>query len=127
MRDKKAFFTVLAIIMMFTFSPVYAIAEVPTANDDATIEAMILNPGMASSCQNDFVLENLDQEEAELMLVLGNEEFIQDQIGGKEAKAYGLQDSLSTAMVNGKNVQQDDIATIFNIGQNSKIRLHCLE
>ena len=127
MRDKKAFFTVLAIIMMFAFSPVYTIAGIPTANDDATIEAMILNPGMASSCQNDFVVENLGQEEAELKLVLGNEEFIQDQIGGNEAKAYGLQESLSKAMFIGKSVQQDDIATIFNVGQNSKIRLHCLE
>ncbi|GJL77620.1 MAG: hypothetical protein NPINA01_06090 [Nitrospinaceae bacterium] len=127
MREKKAFFTVLAIILMFTFSPVYAFAEVPAGDDDAAIEAMILNPGMASSCQNDFVIENLDQDEAELKLVLGNEEYIQDQIGGKEAKAYGLQNSLSSAMIKGKSVEQDDVAIIFNVGQNSKIRLHCVE
>lgn len=127
MREKIGFYTVLAIILMFAFSPVHAIAEIPIDNDDASAEAILLNPGMAASCQNDFVLENLDQEEAELQLVLGNEEFLNDQIDGNEAKAYGLQQSLSLAMLQGQNVQQDDIATIFNTGQTSRIRLHCVE
>lgn len=90
-------------------------------------EAVILGPGMASSCQNDFIVENLDASEVELKIVLGNEDFKTDWLKAMESKAYGLQGSLSQAHLEGKNVSSGDVATIFNADTSTRVRLHCLE
>lgn len=93
----------------------------------STPEALILNPGMTSSCQHDFVIENLDVTDVEFKITLGNEEWIQDRINAKESKAYGLQGSLSQAKQEGRNVFSDDVATISNSDASARIRLHCME
>lgn len=90
-------------------------------------EALILNPGMASSCQHDFVVENLGVSEVEFKITLGNEEWMKDRINAKESKAYGLQGNLAQAKQEGRHVFTDDVATIFNIDNSSRIRLHCME
>ena len=76
----------VAVIMVFGFT-LYSQADVSAVRVNSGNEALILNPGMASSCQNDFVIENLDNEAAELKVILGNEEFMEDRIEGKSAKA----------------------------------------
>ncbi len=102
-------------------------AEVPPEDKRLTNGTFILHPGMAGSCQNDFIVENLNADQAELTVILGEEEFLKDRIDGKKAKAYGLQHNLATAFIQGKQVRPDDVATVFNVGDKSNLRLHCME
>jgi hypothetical protein len=88
--------------------------------------SLILTPGMVSSCQNDFIVENLDKDSAEIKIVLGNEEYANDKIESRDAKAYGLTFSLADAKMKGKSVQMNDVASILNTGE-AKVKLHCLE
>lgn len=125
MRIRISFLCLLAVFLMLGFAANLSMA-LPVEEDIAP-EAMILNPGMASSCQNDFIVENIGDELAELKLVLGNEDFMNDRILKNDAKAYGLMNSISMANMQGKNVSMDDVATIFNIGDNARIKVHCIE
>lgn len=113
--------------LLFVLVLVMVCAEVGESSSGSSPEALILNPGMHSSCQNDFVIENLEGSEVELKITLGNEEWMKDRINAMEAKAYGLQANLSQAKLEGRQVFSDDVATIFNGDQTAKIRLHCME
>ena len=63
----------------------------------------------------------------ELKIVLGSEEWRKDTIKAMESKAYGLQANLAQAHLEGKNVFSGDVATVFNIDDMARIRLHCVE
>jgi len=127
MRQNNVFLYFLVFLGVLVFASPNSSMASPSDSKVMETEAIILSPGMASSCGNDFVVENLDNRDAELQVVLGNEEFLKDKIQGNDAKAYGLHGSLTEAMLKGKSVQSDDIATIYNIGEKSNIRLHCVE
>ena len=90
-------------------------------------EALILGPGMAVSCQEDFVVENTGAGAAELQIVLGNDEFLSDRVQASEAKSYGLRQSLSLAKMQGLPVDFDDVATIVNTDEKENIRVVCPE
>ena len=90
-------------------------------------EALILGPGMAVSCQEDFVVENTGAGAAELQIVLGNNEFLSDRVQASEAKSYGLRQSLSLAKMQGLPVDFDDVATIVNMDEKENIRVVCPE
>ncbi len=127
MRERIRMSFALIFFAAVVFAWVPAAAEVPPEDKELINGTLILHPGMSGSCQNDFIVENLNADEAELKLVLGEEEFLKDRIDGKKAKAYGLKDTLSTAFIQGKQVRPDDIATILNVGDKSNLRLHCME
>ena len=112
-------------IIGYAFNPVEARESL--SDSASSPEAAILDPGTVSSCQNDFVVENMDQSEAELKIVLGNEEFITERFKAREFKAYGIQGSLSQALLEGKRVSMSDWATIFNTDKSARVRLHCAE
>lgn len=113
------------LIMGFVFDQAEARESMST--ETSSPEAIILGPGMASSCQNDFVVQNMNEGDAELKIVLGNEEFKTDWLKAMESKAYGLQGSLSQASLEGKKVSSTDVATVVNIDQNAQIRVFCVE
>lgn len=115
----------LFVVMGFVFNQ--AEARESMSQGTSSPEAIILGPGMASSCQNDFVVQNLNEGDAELKIVLGSEEFKTDWLKAMESKAYGLQGSLSQASLEGKKVSSNDVATVVNINENAKIRLFCVE
>ncbi len=127
MKMTNMFLYVIAlfVIMGFVFNQAEAREGMPEGTSSP--EAIILGPGMASSCQNDFVVQNLNEGDAELKIVLGSEEFKTDWLKAMESKAYGLQGSLSQANLEGKKVSSNDVATVVNIDQNARIRLFCVE
>lgn len=124
MRKNKVplYFAAVFAITVFAFNP--AAAEMSLKTMDTS--ALILTPGMVSSCQNDFVVENLDGDSAEIKIILGNEDYADDMIKSKTAKAYGLTHSLAEAKMKGKSVQMNDVATVSNTGK-TEVRLHCME
>lgn len=127
MKKTSCFLFVFVFFAMMGYAFNLAEASEGTPPIVSSPEAIILGPGMASSCQNDFIVENLNESEAEFKIVLGNEEFKKDWLKAMESKAYGLQGSLSQAHLEGKNVSSGDVATIFNTDQNARFRLHCME
>ena len=114
---------VLGIAIGFSFQSL----AMPPANENVVSESVILAPGMGSSCETDFIVENMSNDRAELRMTLGEEDFKRDQIDPNDAKAYGLLHSLSIANSQGKRVASDDEATIFNTSEDAKIGLHCME
>jgi hypothetical protein len=86
-----------------------------------------LKPGMLSSCQNDFIIENAGKNDAEYLLILGEEDYVKGKINGNAAKAYSLSQSIGAAKMEGMPVESDDVATIVNMGDNTKIKLYCVE
>ncbi len=105
----------------------FSISSANAPEDQFFDEAAILNPGMAISCQNDFIIENIDNSEAEYLMMIGNEKFINEKINANEAKAYGLAHSINQAKSAGKLVDADDVAIVFNLGVQSKLKIHCME
>jgi len=98
------------------------------AMDDEFSEGIYtLEPGMSTSCQNDFIVENAGKDDAEFLMLLGEEEYVKGNIDGNHAKAYSLSQSISTAKMEGRTVKDDDVATIINMGGKSKINLYCVE
>ncbi|MFQ5449398.1 MAG: hypothetical protein ACE5E9_02150 [Nitrospinaceae bacterium] len=127
MRGEKTLFFGALIFFVIGFAFTCSASQGFLGSEDSSTEAVVLHPGMAISCQNDFVVENLDNTEIELKVILGNEEFLNDRIEGKKAKAYGLRHSLSSAKMQGMNVTQDDIATVINTDDQAKVRFYCME
>lgn len=113
------FVVTLALAMVYGFN-----AEGRENFSVSTPEALILDPGMDSRCQNDFVVENPDKGDAEIKITLGNEEWIKDRIGSQGSKAYSLQGNQESE---GRDVSRDEMATIFNVDPDSRIILHCKE
>jgi hypothetical protein len=121
MKNIQQFIFVFVLIIAGIFN----LAE--AMENTSSPEALILNPGMASSCQHDFVVENLGASDAELRITLGDELWMHDRVNAMESKAYGIQENLGEAKLGGLSVNADDVATIFNNDENARIRLHCME
>ncbi|CAI2719484.1 hypothetical protein [Nitrospina watsonii] len=125
MIPKRVSLILLAVCLMIGWTVGTASAAPPS--EDMTTDAQILNPGSAGSCPNDFVVENPHNEAVELQLILGNEQIMQEKIEPNDAKAYGLQHRLAEAMMQGKNVNLDDWATVFNLGEKGSVNMFCLQ
>ncbi len=88
-------------------------------------DVMTLQPGWISSCQNDFVIENMGEEHANVKIKLGIEEFKMESIPKWEKRSYDLRHELTLAKQLGKTVHIDDVALIKNTSGDSDVRVHC--
>jgi len=88
-------------------------------------EEGILKPSWTMSCESNFVIENLGDEEAEISISLGIEGFTEDQMSASEKRGYDLRESLAFAKQLGKTVTMDDVALITNTSDNARVRVHC--
>ena len=93
--------------------------------EDYSNEMTVLNPGWRSSCDSNFVIENLDENTAEIKIHLGKEVYKEDSIESNGKRLYDLRESLSFAKQLGKTVTMDDAALVTNQSENSSIRIHC--
>ena len=88
-------------------------------------EMTVLDLGWKSSCQSNFVIENLDEYTAEIQVNLGKEIYKEDSIMGNGKRFYDLRDSLSFAKQLEKTVTMDDVALVTNKSKIASILIHC--
>lgn len=87
----------------------------------------IIEPGEAERCANDFFVDNIGNEEADLKVVLGNKVYIDEILQPGERRAFDLPATINVARFRGReDVTFDDIAVIINLGPKSHLRVRCI-
>lgn len=126
MKYPKPFLIIVVVFLIMSFPFHYAGGESSSsASDDMADEFTILKPGDSIKCDKDFIVENLGDGETQLQVTLGNSPYINEKLMANERVAYNLNATRALARAHGKNVAMDDIATIFNKGKNSELKLRC--
>jgi hypothetical protein len=107
-------------------SPLFAEPNYPTMARNVTpIHQLVLEPGWRSTCNSNFVLENLGDNPAEIEITMGKDGKITDRISQWNKRGYDLISSLSFAKKLGKTVDIDDVAMIKNMSKDSRVSIHC--
>ena len=107
-------------------APINASADYPTMSRNVTpMNQIVLEPGWRSSCDANFVLENLGNNPAEVKITLGKDGQLNDTIHRWDKRGYDLISSLSFAKQLGKTVDIDDVAMIENRSKDSRVSVHC--
>jgi hypothetical protein len=87
----------------------------------------IIEPGEAERCGNDFFVDNIGKEEADLKVVLGNKVYVSEILQPGEKRAFDLPATIHVARLRGReDVSFDDIAVIINLGPTSHMRVRCI-
>ncbi len=88
----------------------------------------IIEPGEAERCGNDFFVDNIGKEEADLKVVLGNKVYVSEILQPGEKRAFDLPATIHVARLRGReDVSFDDIAVIINLGPTSHMRVRCID
>ena len=117
----------------FLFLAVMMVVGVPVnlwAEDMGTkVEKIrIIEPGEAERCANDFFVDNIGKEEADLKVVLGNKVFVSEILQPGERRAFDLPATINVARLQGReDLSFDDIAVIINLGPKSHMRVRCID
>ena len=85
----------------------------------------VLKPGWRSSCNSNFVVENIDKDFAKIEISLGKDGKIIDIINPWGKRGYNLMEKISFEKQLGKTVDIDDVALIKNSSDQSRISIHC--
>jgi len=108
----------LAILAVIGFTLGQSAAEKPFAVDYVDEEILLLGAGTSwQTCvtQNDFMIENRSDEATELMVLLGDREFMPEWLNTNEKKLYSLKEIIPSAKARGKSVDANDIPTVINM------------
>ena len=89
------------------------------------IHQTVLNPGWRSSCNSNFVIENIGKDFARIEISLGKDGKIIDIITPWGKRGYNLVEKISFEKQLGKTVDIDDVALIKNSSDHSRISVHC--
>ena len=88
----------------------------------------IIEPGEAERCANDFFVDNIGKEEADLKVVLGNKVYISEILQPGEKRAFDLPATINVARLRGReDISFDDIAVIINLGPKAHMRVRCID
>ena len=88
----------------------------------------IIEPGEAERCANDFFVDNIGKENADLKVVLGNKVYVSEILQPGEKRAFDLPATIHVARLRGReDVSFDDIAVIINLGPKSHMRVRCID
>lgn len=88
----------------------------------------IIEPGEAERCANDFFVDNIGKEEADLKVVLGKKVFVSEILQAGERRAFDLPATINVARFQGReDLTFDDIAVIINLGPKSHMRVRCID
>ncbi len=88
----------------------------------------IIEPGEAERCANDFFIDNIGKEDADLKVVLGNKVYVSEILQPGEKRAFDLPATINVARLRGReNVSFDDIAVIINLGPKAHMRVRCMD
>ena len=85
----------------------------------------VLKPGWRSSCNSNFVVENIGKDFARIEISLGKDGKIIDIINPWGKRGYNLVEKISFEKQLGKTVDIDDVALIKNSSDQSRISIHC--
>ena len=111
---------------LFTATSLYAGADYPSMSRNVTpMNQTVLEPGWRSSCNSNFVIENLGEKPAEIRITMGKDGIIRDKVDRWDKRGYNLVRSISFAKQLGKTVDIDDVAMIKNMSKDSKVSLNC--
>ena len=88
----------------------------------------IIEPGEAERCANDFFVENIGKEEADLNVVLGKKVYVHEILQPGERRAFDLPATINVARFRGQeDVTFDEVAVIINLGPKSNMRVRCID
>ena len=124
MKTKFSFLYILAILMVLGIP-----ANLWAGDMGTKVEKIrIIEPGEAERCSNDFFVDNIGKEEADLKVVLGNKVYVSEILQAGEKRAFDLPATINVARLRGReDVSFDDIAVIINLGPKAHMRVRCID
>ena len=88
----------------------------------------IIEPGEVERCANDFFVDNIGKEEADLKVVLGHKVYVSEILQPGEKRAFGLPATIHVARLRGReDIAIDEIAVIINLGPKAHLRVRCID
>ena len=124
MKTKISFLYILMLLLTLGFS-----ANLWAGGTGTKVEKIrIIAPGEAERCANDFFVDNIGKEEADLKVVLGHKVFVSEILQAGERRAFDLPATINVARFQGReDLTFDDIAVIINLGPKSHMRVRCID
>jgi len=94
-----------------------------------TVEKIrIIEPGEVERCANDFFIDNIGKENADLKVVLGNKVYVSEILQPGERRAFDLPATINAARLRGReDISFDDVAVIINLGPKAHMRVRCID
>ena len=113
------------LILFLIFLPVNLWA----GNNDTRVEKIrVIEPGAAEQCANDFFVDNIGKESADLKVVLGKKVYVDEMLQAGERRAFDLPATIKVAQARGHEpISLDDIAVIINLGPKAHMRVRCID
>jgi len=88
----------------------------------------IIEPGEVERCANDFFIDNIGKEDADLKVVLGNKVYVSEILQPGEKRAFDLPATINVARMRGReDISFDEVAVIINLGPKSHMRVRCID
>ena len=88
----------------------------------------IIEPGEVERCANDFFIDNIGKEDADLKVVLGNKVYVSEILQPGERRAFDLPATINAARLRGReDISFDDVAVIINLGPKAHMRVRCID
>ena len=124
MKAKYSFFYTLILLMAVGISTNLWAADMGTKVE----KIRVIEPGEAERCANDFFVDNIGKEEADLKVVLGNKVYVSEILQPGERRAFDLPATINAARLRGReDLSFDDIAIIINLGPKAHMRVRCID
>lgn len=123
---KKIFLITVVAFSFFAVAPLFA-ADVPGwFIEEKKDNVAMLAPGTTTYCNEDFQIENMGNEMAEVNVILGNgDNYAFEQLQPKEKKSYSLKGGLPSATESGKSVWIDEARIVNSTAGDSHIKVRC--
>jgi hypothetical protein len=123
MKTKISFLYILVVMMVVGFS-----TNLWAGSMNTKVEKIrVIEPGEAERCANDFFVDNIGKEEADLKVVLGHKVYVSEILQPGEKRAFDLPATINVARLRGReDVSFDDIAVIINLGPKAHMRVRCI-
>jgi hypothetical protein len=88
----------------------------------------VIGPGEVERCTNDFFVDNIGKEEADLKVVLGHKVYVSEILQPGEKRAFDLPATIHVARLRGReDIAIDEVAVIINLGPKAHLRVRCID
>ena len=124
MKTKYSFLYILVLVIAVGIP-----ANLWAGNMGTKVEKIrIIEPGEVERCANDFFIDNIGKEEADLKVVLGNKVYVSEILQPGERRAFDLPATINVARLRGReDLSLDEIAVIINLGPKAHMRVRCID
>ena len=124
MKTKYSFLHILISILVVGAPSILWAGEKETKVE----KIRIIEPGEAERCANDFFIDNIGKEEADLKVVLGHKVYVDEIMQPGEKRAFDLPATIHVARLRGReDVSFDETAVIINLGPKAHLRVRCMD